>query len=58
MAMPKLPAPELACPLAITAEEPYVDHVEWIRGLAAEDVARCVEWLRAIEASVLAAGEL
>ncbi|MDC0718750.1 hypothetical protein [Nannocystis bainbridge] len=53
--MPELVAPELACPLAIAAEEPYVDHVAWVRGLGAEDATRCVEWLRAIEAAVLAA---
>ncbi|MCY1011024.1 hypothetical protein OV079_36755 [Nannocystis pusilla] len=58
VAMPKLPAPELGCPLAIAAEEPYVEHVEWVRGLADEDVSRCVEWLRAVEAAVIAAGEL
>ncbi|MCY1056931.1 UDP-N-acetylglucosamine pyrophosphorylase [Nannocystis sp. SCPEA4] len=53
-AVPRLTAPELACPLAIAADEPYVDHVAWVRGLAAEDVARCVEWLRAVESAVIA----
>lgn len=56
--MPRLPTPALACPLALAAKEPYVEHVEWVRGLAAEDVSRCVEWLRAVEAAVIAAGEL
>lgn len=53
-AVPRLTAPELACPLAIAADEPYVDHVAWVRGLAAGEVAACVEWLRAVESAVIA----
>lgn len=42
------------CPLALAAEEPYVDHVAWVRGLSAGDAARCVAWLGEVEASVTA----
>lgn len=51
--VPELKAAALACPLAIAAEEPYVDHIEWVRGLSAGDASACVAWLRAVERSVI-----
>jgi UDP-N-acetylglucosamine/UDP-N-acetylgalactosamine diphosphorylase len=53
------PAEGLRCPLAIAADEPYVDHIAWVRALAPADADACVAWLRAVEDSVVAgAGEL
>lgn len=55
VAMPLLRPEELpGCPLAIAASEPYVDHVAWVRGLAPAEADRCVGWLRAVEARVIA----
>lgn len=53
-AAPRLSAPELRCPLPIAAEEPYVDHVAWVRALAQADADACVAWLQVIEAGVVA----
>lgn len=50
---PKLRPAAPPCPLALAAEEP-VEHVAWVRGLSDADAARCVEWLREVEASVAA----
>ena len=53
--VPRLVAPEgVRCPLEIRAEEPYVDHVAWVRALAPADADACVEWLRAVEDGVVA----
>lgn len=52
------PRPELRCPLTIAADEPHVDHVAWVRGLAPADADACVAWLRAVEDSVVAGAEM
>jgi hypothetical protein len=51
-AVPVLKAPELACPLALAADE--VDHVAWVRALSRADADACVAWLQAVEAGVVA----
>ena len=41
-----------SCPLEIEPAAPYVDHVEWVRGLSHNDVEGCVSWLESIADSV------
>jgi UDP-N-acetylglucosamine/UDP-N-acetylgalactosamine diphosphorylase len=48
-----LPPPRLSftvcpCPLRIEATHPYVDHIEWVRGLSEVDVQLGVSWLQGI----------
>lgn len=48
-----LPTPRLSftvgsCPLRIESDHPYVDHIEWVRGLSEVDVQLGVSWLQGI----------
>lgn len=54
--VPELRAPEISCPLAIAAGEPE-DHVAWVRALPRADADALEEWLRAVEAGVMACAE-
>jgi hypothetical protein len=40
--------PEIRCPLDVRADEPFVDHLSWVRGLSDDDVTRGRDWLRKV----------
>jgi len=51
-----VPAEDPHCPLRIAPAEPYQDHVEWVRALAAADVDALGGWLEAVAQQVVEAG--
>ncbi|MCK5057110.1 MAG: UDP-N-acetylglucosamine pyrophosphorylase [Candidatus Aminicenantes bacterium] len=40
------------CPLTIKCEQPYVDHVDWVRGVPEDFLREGVSWLKSIAESV------